>query len=154
MTVATFNKIQLASEMFAEAHDRYTSARRDIDYISSILLSGAVVGIVGPLLKEQGGRTMHETLARIGNLIAEPGEEASHEGIFREIYNSLKHTGNKNKNIPPSNDLEIQTDLKKEAAHMLDAAKHDFREIEALPQVRESLSKEFLSLLEADKDYA
>ena len=152
--MTTFNKIRLASEMFVEAHDRYTSAHRDIDYITSILLSGAVVGIVSPLLKEQGGHTMHELLVRIGNLIAEPGEEATHEGMFREIYNSLKHTGNKNRNILSSADLEIQTDLKKEAAHMLDAAKHDFREIEVLPKVREGLSKEFLSLLEADKDYA
>jgi hypothetical protein len=152
--VATFNKIRLASEMFVEAHDRYTNAHRDIDYVTSILLSGAVVGIVSPLLKEQGGHSMHELLARIGNLIAEPGEDAAHEGVFREIYNSLKHAGNKNKNIPPSSDLEIQTDLKKEAAHMLDAAKHDFREIKALPEVREGLSKVFLTLLEADKDYA
>jgi hypothetical protein len=152
--MAALNKIQLASEMFVEAHARYTSARRDIDYVTSILLSGAVVGIVSPLLKEQGGHTMHELLTRIGNLIAEPGEEAAHEGVFREIYNSLKHAGNKNKNIQPSSDLEIQTDLKKEAAHMLDAAKHDFREIEALPQVREGLSKGFLSFLEADADYA
>jgi hypothetical protein len=144
----------MASEMFVEAHDRYTNARRHIDYVTSILLSGAVVGIVSPLLKEQGGHSMHELLARIGNLIAEPGEEAAHEGVFREIYNSLKHAGNKNKNIPPSSDLEIQTNLKKEAAHMLDAAKHDFREIEALPEVREGLSKEFLTLLEANTDYA
>lgn len=125
-----------------------------MDYINSILLSGAVVGIVSPLLKEQGGHTMHELLARIGNLIADSGEGAPHEGMFREIYNSLKHTGNKIKNILPSNDLEIQTDLKKEAAHMLDAAKHDFCEIKVLPQFKERLTKEFLSLLESDTDYA
>jgi hypothetical protein len=130
----------------------YINARRDIDYVTSILLSGAVIGIVSPLLKEQGGHTMHELLSRIANLIAEPDEEASHEGMFREIYNSLKHAGNKN--IPASNDLKIQTDLKKEAAHMLDAAKHDFREIEVLPEVRKGLSKKFLSFLDAQKDYA
>jgi hypothetical protein len=67
--MAALNKIQLASEMFVEAHARYTSARRDIDYVTSILLSGAVVGIVSPLLKEQGGHTMHELLTRIGNLL-------------------------------------------------------------------------------------
>jgi hypothetical protein len=146
--VAAFNKIQLASEMLVEAHGRYTSACRDIDYITSILLSGAVVGIVSPLLKEQAGHTMHELLTRIVNLITESGEEASHEGMFREIYNSLKHAGNTNKKIPASSDLEIQTNLKKEAAQMLDAAKHDFREIQVLPQAREGLSKEFLTLLE------
>ncbi len=140
--------------MFVEAHNRYTSACRDIDYITSILLSGAVVGIISTLLKEQGGHTMHELLTRIGKLITEPGEEDTREGMFREIYNSLKHAGNKKQNIYPSKDLEIQTSLKKEAAHMLDAAKHDFLGIEVLPQVREGLSKEFLSLLEADTDYA
>lgn len=139
--------------MFVEAHNRYTSARRDIDYITSILLSGAVVGIISPLLKEQGGHTMHELLTRIGKLIVEPGKEETHEGMFRETYNALKHAGNKNQNISPSEDLEIQTGLKKEAAHMLDAAKHDFLEIKVFPQDREGLSKEFLSLLEASTGY-
>jgi hypothetical protein len=96
---------------------------------------------------------MHELLTRIRKLITEPSEETSHEGMFREIYNSLKHAGNTNKNILPSSDLEIQTDLKKEAAHMLYAAKHDFSEIKALPHIREGLSKEFLTLLEADTDH-
>ncbi|MHB8916043.1 MAG: hypothetical protein ACYC4K_09565, partial [Thiobacillus sp.] len=120
------------------------------------LLSGAIVGIISPLLKEQGGHTMHELLARISNAIAEPGEEDSHEGMFREIYNSLKHAGNPNKRkkIAPSEDLEIQTDLKQEAAHMLDAAKNDFRHITVLPQIKDSLSESFLLILQLDADYA
>jgi hypothetical protein len=135
-----------------EAHNVYINARRDIDYVTSILLSGAVIGIVSPLLKEQGRHTMHELQSKIAKSITEPDEEASHEGMFREIYNSLKHAGN-NK-IPASNDLEIHTDLKKEAAHMLDAAKHDFQKIEVLLEVRKGLSKKFLLLLDAQEDYA
>jgi hypothetical protein len=150
-----FNKIQLASDMFVEAHACYTNATRDIDYIMSILLSGAIVGIINPLLKEQGGHTMHELLARISNAIAEPGENV-YEGMFREIYNSLKHAGNPNKKekIAPSEDLEIQADLKQEAAHMLDAAKNDFRHITVQPHIKDSLSESFLLLLQLDANYA
>jgi len=50
----TLNKICIASEMFVEAHRLYTEAKADIDYITSILLAGAVLGIISPLLKEQG----------------------------------------------------------------------------------------------------
>jgi hypothetical protein len=66
--MATLDKIRVASEMFVEAHTRYITASRDIDYITSILLSGAVIGIIGPLLKEQGARTTHELLVRIANV--------------------------------------------------------------------------------------
>jgi hypothetical protein len=95
--MATLNKVRLASEMFVEAHTRYATASRDIDYISSILLSGAVIGIIGPLLKEQGGRTTHELLARFANAISEPGDDPARDGMFRAVYNSLKHAGNAEK---------------------------------------------------------
>jgi hypothetical protein len=140
--------------MFVEADARYTNATSDMDYIASILMSGAVVGIVGPLLTEQGHRTMHQLLAKIGELVAEPGDDPSHEGIFRVVYNSLRHTGNRRANLNPSDDLEIHTDLRVEAAHMLDAAKEDFRKIVVSSEVREALAPEFLSLLKAHKDYA
>jgi len=140
--------------MFVEAHERYSSATRDIDYIVSIVLSGAVVGIVSPLLKEQGGHTAHSLLARIGNLIAEPGESPTHEGVFRATYNAFKHAGDDRRKISPSSDLEIQTELKREAAHMLDAAKDDFRQIKVLPDVKNGLSQQFIGLLESDDGYA
>ena len=150
----TLNKVQVAAQMFVEAHERYTSATRDIDYIVSIVLSGAVVGIVSPLLKEQGGHTAHSLLARIGNLIAEPGEPPTHEGVFRATYNAFKHAGDERRMIAPSSDLEIQTELKREAAHMLDAAKDDFRQIKVLPDVKKGLSQQFVGLLESDEGYA
>lgn len=144
----TFNKIQLAAGMFVEAHHRYTGAKQEMDYIVSILLSGAVVGIIGPLLREQSGHTTHELLARISVAIAEPGDNRAHEGMFREIYNSLKHAGNERKKISASGDLTIRTDLKKEAAQMLDAAKADFQNIEVSTEVRNGLSEQFLELLQ------
>ncbi|MBU1691535.1 MAG: hypothetical protein KKD65_12470 [Gammaproteobacteria bacterium] len=152
--MGTLNKVQVASEMFVEAHSRYVKATRDIDYITSILLSGAVIGIIGPLLKEQGNRTTHELLAKIANAIAEPGDDPAREGIFRAVYNALKHAGNDRPKVPASDDLEIQTHLPMEAARMLDAAKDDFREIEVSGEVRRSLPPEFIQLLATDDTYA
>ncbi len=152
--MATYNKIAIASQMFVEADARYTKARSDVDYVASILMSGAVVGIVGPLLKEQGGRTMHQLLAKIGELVAQPGGDRQHEGMYREVYNSLKHSGNKRANSKPSDDLEVHTDLRIEAAHMLDAAKEDFRKVVVSAEVRRVLTQEFVTLLEAQRDYA
>jgi len=150
----TFNKIQLASSMFIEAHNRYNGANKETDYILSILLSGAVIGIIGPLRKEQRGHTTHELLARISNAIAEPGDAEAYAGMFREVYNSLKHAGNARKKISASDDLEIRTDLKKEAAQMLDAAKDDFRDIEISDEVRKELSEQFRELLQLPDNYA
>ena len=125
-----------------------------MDNVVSILLSGAVVGIISPLLKEQGGRSTHELLAKIGNLVAERGSDAAHEGMFRVAYNSLKHSGSGRAKVNPSADLEIDHDLRMEAAHMLDAARDDFRNITVSANVRRQLSQEFVALLEAVDDYA
>lgn len=154
--MATFNKIQVAAEMFLEAHQRYTTASRDIDYITSVMLSGAVVGIISPLLTEQGGHSTHSLLARIGNVVAQPGEPSTREGMFREIYNALKHAGDdkRSKKITPSADLEIHADLALEAACMLDAAKQDFRQIQVSHELKKKLAPEFLDLLESENDYA
>lgn len=152
--MATLNKVQVASEMFVEAHNRYATASRDIDYITSILLSGAVIGIIGPLLKEQGGRTTHELLARIANAISEPGDDPAREGMFRAVYNSLKHAGNERPKVLASSDLEIHTNLPMEAGRMLDAAKDDFRNVEVSAEVRQGLSTEFIQLITSDDTYA
>jgi len=152
--MATFNKIQVAAEMFLEAHQRYTTASRDIDYITSVMLSGAVVGIISPLLTEQGGHSTHSLLARIGNVVAQPGEPPTREGMFREIYNALKHAGDDRRKVAPSKDLEIHADSALEAARMLDAAKQDFRQIQVSHELKKKLAPEFLDLLESEHDYA
>lgn len=152
--MVTLNKVEIASQMFVEAHERYISASQDFDYVASIVFSGAVMGIVSPLLKEQGGHTSHSLLARIGNLAADPGDPSMHEGIFRATYNAFKHAGKKSPRIAPSADLEVTTDLKREAAQMLDPAKDDFRQIQVEPDLRARLSPQFIALLESYEAYA
>lgn len=139
--------------MFVEAHERYLKASEDFDYVASIVLSGAVMGIVSPLLKEQGGHTSHSLLARIGNLFAEHGDSPMHEGVFRATYNAFKHAGNDRQKIAATADLEFTTDLKREAARMLDSARDDFRQIEVESTLKDRLSPQFIALLESDEDY-
>ena len=149
-----YNKIVMASKMFMESHKLFMNAKNEMDYVSSILLSGAVVGIIAPLLEEQRGHPMHEILARISNAMAEEGEEEMHQGIFRETYNAFKHAGNKRKKIKPSEDLEVETNLKLEAGRMLDVAKSDFKEITVSNETRNGISSEFTQLLESEHEYA
>ena len=149
-----YNKIVLASEMFIEAHNKFDSAKSEMDYVSSILLSGAVVGIVAPLLEEQGGRPIHKILAHISNVMVSEGNKKVHQGFFRETYNGFKHAGNKKKDIKPIEDLEIETDVKLEAGRMLDVAKSDFKQIEISHNIRSQISSEFIQLLESEREYA
>ena len=151
--MSKYNKIVLASKMFIEAHNKFDSAKAEMDYVSSILLSGAVVGIVALLLEEQGGHPMHEILARISNVMVSEGYEKAHQGIFRETYNAFKHAGNKRKKIKPTEDLEIETDIKLEAGRMLDVAKSDFKQIEFSYNIRSQISNEFIQLLESNREY-
>jgi hypothetical protein len=152
--MATLNKITVASEMFMEAHRRFKTASGDIDYIVSIMMSGSVIGIVGPLLTEQGGHTSHSILARISTHLAGPGAPKTKEGMFRFLYNGLKHAGDKRRSILASSDLKIEAYLPAEAGHMLADAKADFRQIKVTPGTRRTLSNEFLKLLESDESYA
>lgn len=147
-----YNKIVIASEMFERAHDQFVSAKSEVDYTSALLLAGAVVGIIAPLLAEQGGHPMHNLLARIGNLISDQGDEDQHAGLYRAAYNSLKHAGNERKKLKPSDDLEFETDIRLEAARMLDAAKADFKGISVSSAIRQ-LSHSFVALLEAEGEY-
>lgn len=153
-TMKTYNKIVVASELFERAHDMFESAETDTDYACSLLVSGAVVGIIAPILEEQEGHPMHNLLARIANATAEPDDEKYHPGFFRVVYNSLKHAGNKSKDIQPSEDLEFEADVKREAAHMLDVAKADFSEISVSAEIRNLCSKSFIDLLESGREYA
>lgn len=147
------NKIVVASEMYVEAHNRFSNANSDIDYITSILLSGSIIGIVGELLKEQGGKTTHQNLARMSNFLAEDGDGIQKEGFFRAVYNSLKHAGYTKRNVKASDDLLICADLRLEAARMLDAAKSDFNEIKVSFDIKSKWSSKFISLLESIDSY-
>jgi len=147
------NKLVLAAEMFVEAHERFTRARGDIDYVASLMLSGAVVGIVAPLLNEQGGRSMHQLLAALSQAVAEPGDGA-HEGLFRTAYNGLKHAGDRRKGVAASQDLMLRADLRFEAAKMLEAAREDFRKVLIEPEVHSKLTPQFVELVTSGAEYA
>ncbi len=149
-----YNKIVIASEMFERAHDLFISAKSEMDYASSLLLAGAVVGIIAPLLAEQGGHPTHDLLASIGNAISDRGHEKQHAGLYRATYNSLKHAGNNRRGIKASEDLEFVTDIRLEAAHMLDAAKSDYKEIKVSDEVRQQLTQTFIAILESEHEYA
>jgi hypothetical protein len=153
-SVRMHNKILLASEMFTEAHERFLRAGGDSDYVASLLLSGAVVGVVAPLLKEQGTRSMHQLLAALSDIVTEPSDESAHEGMFRAVYNGIKHAGNRNKGVAASQDLMIHADLRVEAAEMLEAAREDFRKVLVDADVQSSLSPKFLAILGSGVDYA
>jgi hypothetical protein len=151
--VAAYNKVVLASEMFVEAHEKFTAAARDVDYVVSLMLSGAVVGVIAPLLNEQGKPSMHQLLARLSN-IAEPDGEPAHAGLFRAVYNGLKHAGNPRKRVAASADLSLNADFRLEAAELLEAPREDFTKILVTSEVRAQLSPRFVTLLAPSVDYA
>jgi hypothetical protein len=152
--VQSYNKIMLAADMFVEAHDRFANAKRPVDFIASLLLSGAVAGIVAPLLNEQGKRSAHQLLAALSNVVGEPSAGRTHEGIFRTVYNGLKHAGDPRRSVVPSTDLDLAADLRFEAAEMLNSAKEDFGKILVSAELNDQLSKRFIELLRSGDDYA
>lgn len=154
MAEAKVHKIDVAARLFLAAHERFTEATGDDDYIVTIVLSGASVGIVAPLLEEQGGNSTHSILAMLSKFVSHPGEPSTREGMFRAVYNGLKHAGDKKRNLKPSNDMEIVADLRLEAAHMLEAALFDFRETDIPQSVRAILPEGFIRILEHGGDYA
>jgi hypothetical protein len=152
--VETHNKLVLAADMFVEAHNRFVAASRAVDYVSSLMLAGAVEGIVAPLLIEQGGRSSHQLLAALSDIVREPGEPPTREGVFRTVYNGLKHAGDRRRDVAPSADLDLVADLRAEAAEMLEAAREDFRKVVVSSDVRVKLAPQFIGLLASTDDYA
>lgn len=144
--MAQYNKIVVLSEMFVEAHERFDKASRDIDYITSLMLSGAICGIVSPLLNAQGAGTFHAILA---SLFTKP----PHESVFRSVYDGFKQAGDKRKRLAPSADLAINADLRKEAAWMLEAAREDLSKLIIERGVLDQLSEQFLKLIREPVDY-
>lgn len=148
----SYDKREIAASMFVEASNIFKSAASEMDYIKCILLSGAVVGIAEPLIVEKGGKSTHQILADISNHLSDSNQ--SHKGLFRETYNSLKHSGKPKEQLPASEDLVIETDLKVEAARMLDAAKDDLLKVEFTQAQLNELGEKFLDLIQSMDSYA
>lgn len=148
--MATYSKIMLAMDMVSKSYDNYVNAKTELDYISSILLSGASLGIIQPLIRERGGKSFHKILETLMKRITLNDRDIkAHEGVFRQTYNSIKHAGNVRQNILPSDDLYINTNFKKEASRMLKACKEDFLKLNSCDVLGAScLPIDFVEFLE------
>lgn len=117
-----YNKIDLAKEMLIEARKIYDSATNQMDHIKTILLSGAVLGIIVPLLKEKDIETSHDFKVDMLNYIFNTNE---HSGAFKMTYNSLKHTGNRPKGINAWHDLKFEGHISSNSKYLLKDAEKD-----------------------------
>ncbi|MCK6436265.1 hypothetical protein [Rivihabitans pingtungensis] len=135
----TYNKIYLAGEMLVESVRVYRAARRRVEFISAILLAGAVIGIIAPCVEELGGQASDhdfvDLLVAMKKLRgATPQDLKKYTAkVIRErryVYNSLKHAGKKKRGespeIKPSDDCELIADLQLEAYSVIGRAIDDY----------------------------
>lgn len=135
-----YDKRLIAADMLEEAINKFKTAKNDLDYIQSILLAGASIGITNPLLSENQKQTAHEKSAenvirireyRLGRELHWEERKDVFSGVMRfnkQAYNSLKHAG-KGTKLAASDDLEIETDFEVEAEELLWAAIEDFKSL-------------------------
>ena len=160
------NKILLAGELLVEAANEFRQAKSDVGYAKSILLAGAVSLITTPYLSELGIDSMHESLAKaavqmdgtdISKLTAKQLYEAVGKGIgyYRFTYNSLKHSGDKRRDIKPSDDLNFTANLREEANWLIDAAISDFSRLpHQLSTINNVFSDELRTLLQSPWNFS
>lgn len=119
------------------ASNSYKEASTDIDYIKCILLAGAVINICYPLIEELGGKSKQRSSAELATFLMErsgnvfKGKQKAKQvsrfiGFSNFAYNSLKHTGDKTKDVLPSDDLYFESNLKIEAERIIIDAISDF----------------------------
>ena len=141
-----YNKVLLASQIFAEAHQRLGNAARDTDYITSLMLAAATCGIVSPLLQQPAKGAFHTVLASLF-------KQSHDEALFGSFYEGLKHTRYKRTKISFAAVLTINADLRKEAAWMLEAAREDLSKVIIERAVLDELPDAFLKLIREPIDY-
>ncbi|NGZ15227.1 hypothetical protein HGG78_15925 [Vibrio aestuarianus] len=153
-----YDKRLIAADMLEEAINKFKTAKNDLDYIQSILLAGASIGITNPLLSENKKQTAHEKSAenvirireyRLGRELSRKERQDVFSGAMRfnkQAYNSLKHAG-KGKQLAASDDLEIETDFAVEAEELLWAAIEDFKSLPISPEFLIDNGKTDLRLL-------
>lgn len=157
----THDKILLAGELLVDAAKTYRSAKTNTDFAKSILISGAVIGIVAPWLDELGIKSSRVQFAEIvaelnGINLTALSEKSKRKEIGKSVtfynlaYNSLKHSG-KGEKIKASDDLIFEANLKEEAYYLIGNAIDDYNK---LPRSRQTtntqLSDELLTLLQSD----
>lgn len=166
------DKREIAANMLLRAVKSYVQAENDFDYIQSILLAGASLGITEELLKEDRTRsTNHKSADSViamkeanfrmeGNkLVVEKSvrsiSDSERKSIIqqskyaeRKVYNSLKHAGNKWTNTLGYEDLNIEANFKEEFEEILFAAIDDFNAVTFDENFEyHELSEEIISLL-------
>lgn len=156
----THDKILLAGELLVDASKTYRAGEKNVDFAKSILLAGAVIGIISPWLEELGKKSSQVHLAEIAlkikgidlsNTSPKRCEEKIGKSIsfYRLAYNSLKHAG-RDKKVKPSDDLQFDANLKEEAYCLIACAIDDYKKI-PLPQqtINTRLSEDLLTLLQS-----
>lgn len=128
------NKIDLCVDMILASARAFKSGSQ-IDFVTSILLAGAANEILEPLLQELSINTRRGEFAlrasciagknSSGNYIHEKARKSAFSSS-KSIYNALKHAGDKNRGIKPSDDLEMVVDLSDEAEWSLSFALDNF----------------------------
>lgn len=161
----THDKILLAGELLLDSAKTYRSAKSDVEFAKCILLAGAVIGIIGPWLTENGtdstriqsSKLKAKVVARIQNIDFESlDEKIQKEKVGRYVkfhhlvYNSLKHSGNRNSELKASDDLVFQADLKEEAYCIIGDAILDYNRLPlSQERVNTGLSGDLLTLLQS-----
>lgn len=148
------DKREIAANMILKSVESFIEAKSDFDYIQSILLAGASLGLTEPLLKQRNTQTASEKSAETiiamreaniywkGNklivdksvrIISRMDREKVLKEVRRfdlEIYNSLKHTGRFWDKTEAFDDLEINTDFRATAEAVIFDAINDFNALE------------------------
>ncbi|MGH8491875.1 MAG: hypothetical protein ACRERR_02035 [Moraxellaceae bacterium] len=118
------SKLKVAADMIVASHTEYCNAKCDMNYIKSILLSGAAIGILHPYLVEKGCIPSQSEFTNLLNSYNKMSglavvKESESIAFSRLVYNSLKHAGNPKKRIKATDDLEFIADLRGEAYQLL-----------------------------------
>lgn len=127
-----YNKIYLCEEMLVQSVNFYENSKKDTDYIPSILIAGAVLEIITPLLIELNIETKDNSLFKVYKILNtsenKKNEKKEYFYFTKLIYNSLKHAGH-GKNLPASNDLKMKANLKEEAEILISKAVNEYNRI-------------------------
>lgn len=151
------NKISLCEDMLLTSARFYKNGTCDIDFATSILLSGAVNEITEPLLKELDIKTKRGHFSELAAKLSKSEKtikekEKIHYKLTKSIYNSIKHAGDHNRKFKPSEDLEIFANLKDEAEWSLSFALDNFLALPApyvtQQKINHVYSDEFLDLFQ------
>lgn len=120
LEIRRFHKLDLAADMLIDADSRLRREATTLDYVTVILLAGAVANIIIPLLKEAGVKPAREIFANLTNMFE--GRPADAEKVdprdFLFAYNSLKHAGGGGRG-KASEDLVVEMCLYSEAMSIM-----------------------------------